>query len=147
VVKADGKSVGYVQTLNEDGLKVSKLFQPTIVLVTIAANIGDTAILDYPACFTDSVVGLNPFENMDVYFLEYMMRKQRQILNESAPKVAQKNINIQILNRVKIPVPPISEQKKLVAKIKKLEQKINQAQITIKDAPQRKQQILDKYLK
>src|SRR5205807_9920753 len=60
VVRAKGRAVTHTQTLNERGLAVSRLFQPTIVLITIAANIGDTALLTYPACFTDSVVGLNP---------------------------------------------------------------------------------------
>lgn len=60
--------------------------------------------------------------------------------------------NIQALNKtdledIKIPVPPLPEQKTLIAKIENLEQKITQAQITIKNAPQQKQQILDKYLK
>jgi type I restriction enzyme M protein len=58
VVHAIASKVSFKQTLNEEGLAVSKLFQPPVVLITIAANIGDTAVLDYPACFTDSVVGL-----------------------------------------------------------------------------------------
>ena len=60
--KRVGASAPHNQTLNELGLKVSKLFQPPIVLITIAANIGDTALLTYPACFTDSVLGLTPTE-------------------------------------------------------------------------------------
>ena len=147
VVRANGNSVGYAQTLNEDGLKVSKLFEPTIVLVTIAANIGDTAILDYPACFTDSVVGLTPFDNLNVYFLEYMMRKQKKNLDENAPKVAQKNINIKILNKVRIPIPPISKQEILVTKIKKLETKINNANDIINSSAEKKEEIMDRYLK
>lgn len=146
VVKAKGKSVSYVQTLNEEGLGVSKLFQPSIVLITIAANIGDTAILDYPACFTDSVVGLIPFENVNVYFLEYMMRKQKQSLDENAPKTAQKNINIQILNKVKIPLPSLPEQEKIVSEIEKFEVKIKALESEIVEIPKQKEAILKKYL-
>ena len=51
------------------------------------------------------------------------------------------------INSFPIPVPPLSEQKTLVAQIEKLEQTINQAQQIINQAPQQKQQILDKYLK
>jgi hypothetical protein len=47
--------------------------------VIIAANIGDTAVLDYPACFTDSVVGLIPFEGINARFLELMMRTIKSI--------------------------------------------------------------------
>src|SRR5450631_3423649 len=48
VVRANGGKITYTQTLNEDGLSVSKLFQPPLVVITIAANIGDTALLDFP---------------------------------------------------------------------------------------------------
>lgn len=146
VVKAKGKKVSFVQTLNEEGLGVSKLFQPTIVLVTIAANIGDTAILDYPACFTDSVVGLIPFETTNVYFLELMMRKQKKSLDENAPKLAQKNINIQILNSVKIPLPPLPEQQKIVSEIEKIEEKITVLEKEITSIPKEKEAVLKKYL-
>ena len=76
VVRSRGGSVPYTQTLNELGLSVRTVFKPTIVLITIAANIGDTGILDYEACFTDSVVGLIPFENVSPYYIELMMRTQ-----------------------------------------------------------------------
>jgi type I restriction enzyme M protein len=146
VVKAKGKKVTFVQTLNDEGLGMSKLFQPTIVLVTIAANIGDTAILDYPACFTDSVVGLIPFDTINVYFLELMMRKQKKSLDENAPKLAQKNINIQILNSVKIPLPPLSEQQKIVSEIEKIEAEINVLEAEIATSSDLKSAVLKKYL-
>lgn len=118
MVKALGGRVPYSQTLNEEGLKVSKLFKPTIVLVTIAANIGDTAVLDYEACFTDSVVGLIPDENtVTPRFLEYMMRTKRQYLNDLAPQAAQKNINNEILKNVEIALPPLDEQYAIVAEL------------------------------
>lgn len=118
VVRAAGGRVPYSQTLNEEGLRVSKLFKPTIVLVTIAANIGDTAILDYEACFTDSVVGLIPDESIVTpRFLEYTMRTKRQYLNDLAPQSAQKNINNEILKNVEIALPLLDEQRALVAEL------------------------------
>jgi len=125
VVKAAGSSVPYTQTLNELGLSVSKLFKPTIVLITIAANIGDTAILDYEACFTDSVVGLIPNKKLNPYFLELIMRTQKKRLNDIAPQAAQKNINVKILNEVKIHLPPIETQNQIVAQIEKEQALVN----------------------
>ena len=117
VVRAKGGAVSHTQTLNEEGLKVSKLFQPTIVLITIAANIGDTAILNHPACFPDSVVGLVPTTRIDPYFLQLMMATKKVELENMAPQMAQKNINIEILKQVKIPLPPLEIQKQIVTKI------------------------------
>jgi len=125
VVKANGGIVGYTQTLNETGLAVSKLFKPTIVLITIAANIGDTAILNYDACFTDSVVGLIPYETVDPFYLELVVRTQKKYLNNIAPQAAQKNINNEILRVVEIPLPPLEIQQKIVAEIKAEQEIVN----------------------
>jgi len=119
VVRAHGGKVVNSQTLNDLGLSVSKLFEPTIVLITIAANIGDVAILDYPACFTDSVVGLIPFEHIDPYFLCHIMAERKGYLEQIAPQAAQKNINIEILKDVEIPLPPLPIQQKIVAEIER----------------------------
>ncbi len=146
VVRAVASKVTYTQTLNEDGLSVSKLFQPPVVLVTIAANIGDTAVLDYPACFTDSVVGLTPKEGINARFLELMMRTHKKHLNDTAPQMAQKNINVEILKPVKIPVPPLADQQRLVADIEALERTIAAAQSLIDQAPAKKQAIMQNYL-
>jgi restriction endonuclease S subunit len=114
---ANGGKVTYTQTLNEEGLNVSKLFQPPVVVITIAANIGDTAVLDYPSCFPDSVVALIPKPKTDVRYLEVIMRTKKQHLNEVAPQAAQKNINIEILKTVEIPLPPLATQQAIVAEI------------------------------
>jgi type I restriction-modification system DNA methylase subunit/restriction endonuclease S subunit len=146
VVKAKGGKVPYSQTLNDLGLSVSRLFEPPVVLITIAANIGDVALLDYPACFTDSVVGLMPSSEVLPRFLELMMRAQKRHLNEIAPQMAQKNINLEILKPLRIPIPSLSAQKEFVARIEALEKQIAEAQAVIDGAAARKQAILQKYL-
>jgi type I restriction enzyme M protein len=117
VVRANGGKITFTQTLNEEGLSVSKLFQPPIVVVTIAANIGDTAVLDFPSCFPDSVVGLIPKPGTDARYLEVIMRTKKQYLNDIAPQAAQKNINIEILKTLEIPFPPLVTQQGIVAEI------------------------------
>jgi restriction endonuclease S subunit len=117
IVRAHGGKISYTQTLNEDGLSISKLFQPPIVVITIAANIGDTAVLDFPSCFPDSVVGLIPKQGTDPRYLELVMRTKKQHLNDIAPQAAQKNINIEILKTVEIPHPPLAVQQQIAAEI------------------------------
>jgi restriction endonuclease S subunit len=117
VVRANGGKITYTQTLNEEGLSVSKLFQPPLVVITIAANIGDTAVLDFPSCFPDSVVGLIPKPETDARYLEIVMRTKKQLLNDIAPQAAQKNFNIEILKTVKIPLPPLATKRAIVAEI------------------------------
>lgn len=45
VTNSGGTIQNYTQTLNQEGLSVSKLFQKGTILMTIAANIGYTGIL------------------------------------------------------------------------------------------------------
>jgi len=114
VVRANGGAVVASQSLNELGLSVSKLFKPTIVLITIAANIGDTAILESEACFTDSVVGLIPkSDRATPRFLESTVRLKKEPLNQIATTGAQKNINNQILDALMVLVPSIYEQSRI----------------------------------
>ena len=117
MVRANGGKITYTQTLNEEGLSVSKLFQPPVVVITIAANIGDTAVLDFPSCLPDSVVALIPKPETNVRYLEVVMRTKKQHLNDIAPQAAQKNINIEILKTVKIPLPALATQQAIVAEI------------------------------
>ena len=118
VARANGGKIPYTQTLNDEGLSISRLFQPPVVVITIAANIGETAVLDFPSCFPDSIIGLIPNSGTDAWFLESIMRTKKQYLNEIAPQAAQKNINIQTLRAVEVPHPPLATQQAIVAEIK-----------------------------
>ena len=60
VVRANGIVKQHSQTLNELGLSVSRLFPAGTIIITIAANIGETAIAGYPVAFPDSLVGVTP---------------------------------------------------------------------------------------
>ena len=117
VARADGGKIQYTQTLNDEGLAVSKLFEPPLVVITIAANIGETAVLDYPCCFPDSVIGLIPDGQTDAWFLELMMRTKKEYLTKIAPQAAQKNINIEILKTLEIPLPSMATQQAIVAEV------------------------------
>src|SRR5256885_1613023 len=46
---------------NEFGLKQSKIWPEGTLCITIAANIAETALLGYPMCFPDSVVGFTAY--------------------------------------------------------------------------------------
>ena len=57
-VKASGgRIVSYTQTYSEEGLAQSRLWPENTMCITIAANIAETGILTFPACFPDSVIG------------------------------------------------------------------------------------------
>ena len=109
VVKSTGKIIEHSQTLNELGLSISKLFPVGTIVITIAANIGETAIASYPMAFPDSLVGITP-NRIDTNFLEYFLRTRKAYLNELAPESAQKNINLEDLRPLLTPFPLPAEQ-------------------------------------
>jgi type I restriction enzyme S subunit len=103
------------QTYSEAGLKQSRLWAAETLCITIAANIAETAILSYPACFPDSVVGVL-FEPslISVRFVELFIRSTKTRMSAYAPATAQKNINNEILRALAVPFPPFQEQHAIV---------------------------------
>ena len=125
VVNSNGKISSYTQTLNEKGLSVSRLFKKGTIVITIAANIGDTGILQFDSCFPDSLIGITPSEIIDPIYLEYYLRTQKEYLNSISTQSAQKNINLEKLNPLLIKVPPKNEQKKIADILSSTDEKIS----------------------
>jgi type I restriction enzyme, S subunit len=110
----------YSQTYSEVGLQQSKLWPKGTLCITIAANIGETAILGFDACFPDSVVGLICNEKILLNkYTSYFFIFHKSTLEKLAPATAQKNINVEILEKVRIPFPLINDQYKIVDELER----------------------------
>ncbi|MBI1815676.1 MAG: restriction endonuclease subunit S [Deltaproteobacteria bacterium] len=108
------------QTYSEFGLAQSRLWPAGTLCVTIAANIADTGILTYEACFPDSVVGfVFTGDHVVVRYIERFFRTIRERLTHFAPATAQKNINLEVLSDVAIALPPLAEQNRIVAEVER----------------------------
>jgi type I restriction enzyme S subunit len=103
----------YKQTLNSEGLAVSKLFPRGTLVMTIAANIGDVAILGIDAAFPDSLVGLSPKDDVCPQWLFYALRHNKRDFVSLAPTNAQANLNVEKLEPLKFLVPPLPEQRRI----------------------------------
>ena len=89
---------------------MSKTFPRGTLVMSIAANIGDVAILDFEACFPDSMVGLIPTHKTDLNFLYFMMRTMKGIMLRSAVISTQLNLNNVRIGTNFAAFPPIEEQ-------------------------------------
>ena len=111
----------YESTYSEEGFKQSKMWKAGTLCITIAATIAKTAILTFDSCFPDSVVGFTPNENTNNLFINYWFSFFQKILEEQAPAVAQKNINLQVLSELKIISPPIELQNDFAAFVQQID--------------------------
>ena len=139
----------YSQTYNDEGLAQSKLWPKGTLCITIAANIAETGILTFDACFPDSVIGC-VFDNNEtnIYYVEYLLQSFKSILQAEGKGSAQDNINLGTFEKYSFPFPEKETQDSIVKKldnmrefISNLEQTYNQK---LKSLEELKQSILQK---
>ena len=106
VANSDGYIRSYTSTYSDIGLKQSKKWPTGTLCITIAANIAKTGILTFDACFPDSVVGFTSFDRESTQYVQVWLSLLQRTLEDSAPESAQKNINLDILRNLPIPIPP-----------------------------------------
>lgn len=112
VKASNGRITSFNQTYSDDGLRQSRLWPAKTMCITIAANIAETGILQFPACFPDSIIGFIADEKKcDVYFIEYMFRLIKDKIKSQANGSVQDNINLQTLERILFPLPQLATQK------------------------------------
>jgi type I restriction enzyme M protein len=115
-------------------------------------HVGKSGLFDLEGdyCFASYLVRVVPDRSQVLPEFLVLMMNSPAFLAEARSKAAkainQANINATVMRNMRVPVPPLPEQKRLVAKVRKLEQQIADAQAVIAGAPARKQAILRKYL-
>ncbi|MEX9607101.1 restriction endonuclease subunit S [Providencia huaxiensis] len=118
----------YSQTYSELGLKQSKLWSKGTLCITIAANIAETSILGFDACFPDSVIGFvaDPSQTSSGY-VEYLLQSIKTELEKKGKEKssAQSNINLSTFEQLKLPFPSLAEQAHIVSILDKFETMVN----------------------
>ena len=139
IANSNGLITHHSKTYNDKGLAQSELWPKGTLCITIAANIADTAILDYDACFPDSIVGFLADESTCIAkFVKHSIDVIKEDIERLAPATAQKNINLAILSEIPIRIPSVEEQSEIVRRVEKLfafadrlEERLSQAQAAV----------------
>ncbi|MEK6647259.1 MAG: restriction endonuclease subunit S [Candidatus Firestonebacteria bacterium] len=106
----------YSQTYNEVGLAQSKLWPKDTLCMTIAANIAETALLSFPACFPDSVVGfVSDNKKSDVKFVKYALDNSKREFQKTAKGTAQDNLSLEKIDTLKIKAPDVETQSRIAS--------------------------------
>jgi len=113
------------QEYGDFGLKQSKLWNTGTLCITIAANIAETAILAYPMCFPDSIVGFSAnHEKSSEKFMYYIFEYIKKSIQNAATGSIQDNINIDYLTSLDFKVPSKKYQDEMVMLLSAIDEKI-----------------------
>lgn len=137
----------FSQTLNSAGVEVSRVFKEGTILITIAANIGDTAITTFDVACPDSLVAIQPYSDMaDAYWLRALLETKKDTLDSQATQNAQKNINLQTLKPLILLTPPLSEQKKIAQILSTWDKAITTTEQLLANSQQQKKALMQQLL-
>lgn len=115
-------------------------------------HVGKTGLFDLDGdyCFASYLVRVVPdTAKVLPLFLTLMMNSpafQQEAKGKASKSINQANINATIMRNIKVPVPPLTEQQRIVAEVEAEQRAIAAAEAVIAAAPARKQAILESYL-
>jgi len=112
----------FTATYSDLGLRQSRKWPAGTLCITIAANIAKTGVLEFDACFPDSVVGFVPNGRTTTEYVQTWLSFLQKMLEDAAPESAQKNINLAVLRELDVPLPPIELQRSYGARLAVIEQ-------------------------
>jgi type I restriction enzyme S subunit len=113
------------QWYSELGVAQSRVWEPGITCITIAANIADTAVLATPGCFPDSVLGFTPSgQPIDAYFVKYLLDAHRERLGNAARGTTQDNLSLEKLLSFRFPIPGAGERSAIARTLRSIDELI-----------------------
>ena len=137
--------------ITEVGLKNSsaKIFPINTVLVAMyGATAGQTGILKFESSTNQAVCGIFPNDNFIPEYLYYFFLSYKKQLVAQAVGGAQPNISQIKIRKTFIPLPPLEEQKRIVAHLDSLSEKVHQLEEIytkqLADCDELKQSLLQK---
>ena len=125
--------------ITEEGLKNSsaKLFpKNSIAIAMYGATIGKTGILGINASTNQACAVAQPHKGIINIFLHYYLKREKQNFIDKGKGGAQPNISQTVIKAHPFPLPPLPEQKRIVAKLDKLFGHLDQLKTRLDKIPQ-----------
>ncbi len=137
-----GRSDGLIlkattQRLSPDGIARSRFLQPGTLIMSIAATVGVPIVTGIPACIHDGFVAIERLRGVDQSYLLYTLKSLESELRSAGQTGSQSNVNTEIVNNLRVKMPPIKEQVSIAASLEDIDQLI----ITLEHLIAKKQSI------
>ena len=97
----------------------------TVLVALYGANVGKTGILSIEATTNQAVCAIFPTKVLDRDFIWWFLRRMRPVFVEDSFGGAQPNISQKIIRDTKIPVPPLPDQRRIVAELAALQAEVD----------------------
>ncbi|TGV03348.1 restriction endonuclease subunit S [Flavivirga rizhaonensis] len=123
------------EVISEEALKKSsaKIFpKGTLLIALYGATVGRLAFLGINAATNQAVASIMCFAGMPNRFLYYYLLHKKEELLQKRVGGAQRNISQRILNNLKIPLPPLAEQKRIVSFVDELFSDLDKGEESLK---------------
>ncbi|GEA26526.1 type-1 restriction enzyme EcoKI specificity protein [Microcystis aeruginosa NIES-4325] len=136
------------RTISKLGLQKSsaKLIPKNSVILSTRAPIGHLIINLQEMATNQGCRGLIPKNNLDTKFLFYFLKSNIKLLNDLGTGTTFKELSKSALEKIKIPVPPIEEQKRIVEILDKAFEGIAQAEANTRRNLINARELFDSYL-
>ncbi|MGS0998899.1 restriction endonuclease subunit S [Rhodanobacter sp. UC4451_H18] len=116
--RMDGREIATTpRTVSEEGLANSsaRLAPANSVILSTRAPIGHLAINMVPMAFNQGCRGIVPNANLDHIYLYYFLAANRKLLDDLGVGTTFKELSATNLRSVRLPLPPLDDQKRIVA--------------------------------
>ncbi len=95
----------------------AKIVPSDALLIAMYGSIGKLGITGRPMATNQAIAHAIPGENVDLHWLFWRLRHDRQALTDQGKGITQSNISQTILKKWEVPLPPIDEQRVIVAEL------------------------------
>jgi len=122
--------------LTQEGLDNSsaKLWPEGSVIVTTGATIGKVGISQEPIATKQGITGIVTDHNLDSRYLAYFLISEKETLLRFAQGGTFEEIRPYILKRLRIPLPPLPEQRRIAEILSTVDELIQQTQDIIRES-------------
>jgi len=122
------------------------LFPVESVLMTSRASIGFTAISKYPLTTNQGFCIFHQLKNIHNIYLSYYLESIRPILMKHSSGSTFKEISKSSIKKIKLPLPPLPEQKKVAEILSSVDESVRSTQAVIDQTKTLKQGLLNQLL-